>query len=218
MKKIIFTLALVAFAMSANAQWVLGGQIGLGFNGTHDDDYNIGSRSTASFAFAPKIGYQLNDKWQAGATIMFGYDVTRVYTGGADDNYDKTANLQFGIAPYARYTFGTWKNWSLFVEAQVVFGMSPESKTKSYIGGDEVGDVDNGDKATFLRLGVVPGMNYKLSDRFSMDLYLNIAKLAWNFYDTDGFDVNRFELGVSFDQKSIQNHLDLFGIGFNYSF
>jgi hypothetical protein len=217
MKKILLTLALAAFAMTANAQWVLGGQIGFNHNGVHNDNYTLGSTATTSVAFGPKIGYQLDDKWQIGATILVGYNYNRGYLG-ASDSYTSTANLQFGIAPYARYYFGEWKNWSLFAEAKCWFGMSPESTTYTYVNGNETGSVKNGDDATTLGISVVPGMNYKFSDKFSMDFYLNIAELSWNMVNTNGMDTHNFTAGVSFDSQSVNNYLNLFTIGFNYHF
>lgn len=217
MKKIILTLALVAFGMTASAQWVLGGQIGFNHNGVHNDNYTAGSTATTSVVVGPKIGYQLNDTWQIGAAILCGYDYTRNYSG-ATDTYASTGNLQFGIAPYARYNFGTWKNWTLFAEGQFVFGMSPESTTYTYVNGNEVGSVKNNDNQTIFRLGIVPGMNYKFSDKFSMDLYLNIAEISWMMINTNGMDTHDFTVGCSFTSQTITNYLNLFTIGFNYTF
>jgi hypothetical protein len=220
MKKVLIMLAFAGLAFAANAQLVLGGQIGLGLAGSHDDNYTPGlSQHTSSFVISPKIGYQVNDNWQFGALLMFGYDNLRTWNGGGEDNYDKKANLQFGIAPYARYTFGSWNKWSLFVEGQFVFGMSPETHTHTFVNGNEVGNgTDNGDKATFLRFSVVPGMNCKLSDHFSMDLYINIAELAWNALYTDVVNTHDFTFGANFTDMTINQYLNLFSIGFNYHF
>lgn len=217
MKKIFFTIALVAFAFTASAQWNLGGQIGVGHQGNHDDNFNIGSSTTATFAFSPKVGYQLSDKWQVGATVLFGFDKERNYMG-AEDTYTLTTNLQYGIAPYVRYTFGAWRNCSLFVEGQFVFGMSPETTTYSYVNGSESASVKNGDNLTFLRLGVVPGMNYKFSDHFSMDLYINVAELGWSMNYTKTRSIHNCIVGVNFNEMSAIDHLNVFGVAFNYAF
>ena len=216
MKKVVFTIALLAFAITANAQWNIGGQIGLGHNGTQDDNYTPASRNTATFAFSPKIGYQF-DNWQVGATLMLGFDKSRVYYG-AKDNYSMTTNLQYGIAPYARYTFGSWNKWSLFVEGQFVLGMSPESTTYTYANGKEVTSTPNNDEATFINLSVVPGMNLKFSDHFSMDFYLNIAKLNFNMLYTKAINSHDCYIGGSFNQQSLNDYFNLFGVGFNYMF
>ena len=216
MKKIVFTFVLAAFAMTANAQLILGGQIGVGHQGNHDDNYTLGSSATATFALSPKIGYQLSDKWQVGATVMFGFDKERNYAG-AKNTYSLKTNLQYGIAPYARYTFGAWNNWSLFVEGQFVFGASPESTTRNIVDGKEIASVKNGDNAVFYRIGVVPGMNYKFSTHFSMDLYLNVAKIGWNVYNTKTRNMHDCVMGVNFNEMSGLDYLDVFGIAFNYS-
>ena len=217
MKKILLTLALVAFGMTASAQWVMGGQIGFGHNGTHNDNYTAGSTSTTAVAVQPKLGYNLNENWQIGATIVVGYDYTRNY-GGAEDTYNSTANLQFGISPYVRYTYGIWKKWNLFVEGSFVFGMSPETTTYAYVNGNEVGNVKNGDDVTFLSVGIIPGLNCKLSDKFSLDLYLDVASLTWNMVNTNGFDTHDFSFGANLDRRTITNYLNNFRIGFNYHF
>jgi opacity protein-like surface antigen len=218
MKKVLLTLALAAFAFTANAQWIGGGQIGFNHQGIHNDNYTAGSTATTSCVLQPKVGYQLNDQWQVGATIVIGYDYNRNYTAAADNTYNSTANLQFGISPYARYTFGTWKKWSLFAEANFVFGMSPETTTYSYVNGTEVTNWKNGDDQTFLSLAVIPGMNCKLSDNFSMDLYMDVAKLSWSMINTSGFDRHDFTVGINYDPQTIDSYLSLFRIGFNYHF
>jgi hypothetical protein len=218
MKKALLTFALAAFAFTASAQWVMGGQIGFGHNGAHNDTYTAGSTSTTAVAVQPKLGYNLNENWQIGATIVVGYDYTRNYTMN-EDSYNSTGNLQFGISPYARYTYGIWKKWNLFVEGSFVFGMSPETTTHTYANGNEVGTgVKNGDDVTMLRIGIVPGLNCKLSDSFSLDLYLDVASLSWMMINTTGFDTHDFSFGANFDSRTITDYLNNFRIGFNYHF
>ena len=216
MKKVLLTFALAAFAFTASAQWIAGGQIGFNHQGAHDDNYLPGSTSATSFAVQPKVGYNLNENWQIGATIVFGYDYNRAYMG-ADNTYNSQVDLQFGISPYARYSYGVWKKWSLFVEGSFIFGMSPKSTAYNVVNGNENSTELNND-VTFLGVGLVPGMNCKLSDKFSLDLYLDVASISWSLVNRNGFSSHDFTVGANFDARTITNYLNNFRIGFNYHF
>lgn len=217
MKKALLTFALAAFAFTASAQWIMGGQIGFNHQSAHDDNYLPGSTSSTTFAVQPKVGYNLNENWQIGATIVFGYDYTRNYAG-ADNTYASWADLQIGISPYARYSYGVWKKWSLFVEGSIIFGMTPESTRYTYVNGNETGNVKMGNDVTFLGIGLVPGMNYKLSDKFSLDLYLDVASISWSLVNRNGFSSHDFTVGANLDARTINAYLNNFRIGFNYHF
>lgn len=183
----------------------------------HNDSYAIGSTSTTSFNINPKVGYQLNDQFQIGLQFVYGYTTNRTYMG-AENSYTSTPASQFGIAPYARWNFGSWKNCTLFLEGQFVFGMSPETTTHTFLNGNETTTANN-DKLTYFGLSVVPGLNYSFSEHFSMDLYLNIARLAWSMASTqNGWNSTGFDLESNLNAQDINAHLANFSIGFNYHF
>ena len=217
MKKIALTLVLAAFAFSANAQWVVGGQFGFNTNSNRDDAYSIGSTTTTSFNINPKVGYQLNDQFQIGLQILFGYQTNRAYAG-ANNTYTSTPTSQFGVSPYARWNFGNWKNCTLFLEGQFIFGTSPETTTHMFLNGNET-TIDNDDASSYLGLTIVPGMNYKFSEHFSMDLYINIARLAWRSA-TNAADWTNSGFGIesNLNAQDINTHLTNFSVGFNYHF
>lgn len=215
MKKTILTIALVAFAMAANAQWIIGGQFGVNSNSRNDGNYSAPSSSTFSFNINPKVGYQLNDNFQIGAQLVYGYTSTKSYFG-ASNTFNVTPVSQFGVSPYVRWNFGTWKNCSLFLEGSFIFGMSPESKTTNSVNGKET-TTNNNDKLTYLGINVVPGLNYSFSEHFSMDLYINVARLAWNYVSNQNKWVNNgFVVESNLNANDINSHLGNFTIGFNY--
>ena len=91
MKKIVLTLALAAFAFAANAQFVIGGQIGFNTDGgntwnrytaagTTPTEYIIPHDSYTDFVFAPKFGYNLNEKMHVGITLGFTSEVHKDYS------------------------------------------------------------------------------------------------------------------------------------------
>lgn len=218
MKKVLLTLALAAFAFAANAQYVIGGQLSVNHNGTNNGNYPVGSNATTGFEISPKVGYNLNETFQVGLQLNYAYNNTINY-GGASNTYTSNPRTQFGIAPYVRWNFATWRNCTLFVEGQLVFAMAPESKTHNYINGNEVGVVNNADDMKIFGATVIPGLNYKFSDKFSMDLYINLASLTWfSLQPNGGWNTHAWGLDANFSAQDINTHLTNFSIGFNYHF
>lgn len=216
MKKIILTLALMAFAFGANAQFVIGGNLNVNHGvTTHDDDYNFGT-TTNNISILPKVGYQLNKDMQVGVQLGWDYSYTRNYTGGGDDDYTSGANTsEIVINPYFRYNFATWKKLTFFAEANLRFGLGLETTTHTVVAGNET-TTDNGDNYISLGLGVVPGINYAFSKKFSMDIYINLASLGWSMTDGDDWGDHNWHLGVDANSQTLNAHLNNFSIGFNY--
>ena len=218
MKKILLTLALAAFAMTANAQWVLGGNIAASHINTHTTDYGTGT-TTNHFEIAPKIGYWLNDNMQIGAQIGWGYDYRRTY-GGDVDTYTSTSNTgatnqpTIIIAPYFRYNVANWKNFTVFAEAQLNVGLHLESSDYNTAGSVTT---DNGDNYTSFGLAVIPGLNYAFNDHISMDLYVNLLGCFAIFETAENWGSHAYGLGLNMDAQSLNAHLNNFSIGFNYA-
>ncbi len=102
MKKFLMTLVVAVMAISANAQFYVGG--GVGFSTSGDGDDNV-----SSFKFLPEVGYNFNDEWAAGITLGW-------------EGHDKGLPKQWTIAPYARYTFVKGKVASVFVDGGIGYG------------------------------------------------------------------------------------------------
>lgn len=92
MKKFYMALVAVMFAVCANAQIYVGGNVGISSvdNGGDDDE--------TFYKFLPEVGYKFNDDWAAG--IEFGWAKGSINVNGVA----LTAHT-FEINPYARYTF-----------------------------------------------------------------------------------------------------------------
>ena len=86
MKKVLLTLALAAFAFTANAQWVIGGTVSANHDNFHTDKYVRGA-TTTNITLLPKVGYQLNDNMQVGLLFGWTFNYERNYNG-ADDTYN----------------------------------------------------------------------------------------------------------------------------------
>ena len=247
MKKVFLTLALAAFTFAANAQFIISGSIG--FN-NHGGTYNLDLNKTESytvptdisntFVFNPTFGYQFNDKMQVGVSLSFGYNNLKEFntTGYVFDhnNYEgwtTTSTTRFAIAPYFRYNLMSWNKLTLFLQAQASFGFTPrvnyhEFSTEVSLLIPEVNKEWESDaKGTDFDLSITPGLNYALGQHCSLDLYIDLASLAYNYskettYD-DGVVANtytdhNFNIFCNTSAQTLVDHLTLFRLGFNYAF
>lgn len=231
MKKVLLTLALAAFAFTANAQFVIGGNIGFNHQGSHDDNYTAGvpaftptsnAYSTptdvnTAFKIMPKVGYQLNDKMQVGISLGIDYQYAKRWTAAASDDYASRTQMEWVFAPYFRYNVFTWKSFNVFCEASLTVGIHPKSKTTTVVGGTAT-DTDVPDNYTRFGIDITPGLNYAFSENFSMDIYVNLANIYWNMYSYDGASAHEWGFGANASAQTLQDHLGNFGIGFNYHF
>ena len=185
MKKIMMTLAAIAFAATMNAQGYIGGTLGLGFeNKLIDKD---GKDATGmSFEIKPELGYNLDDKSSVGIVLGFGMtnnsnemfkgnDVLEAIGGG--HKTDKSA-IQFTIAPYYRYKFLQFDKVDLFIDAQVGF-----IYTK----------YDEWNNTTF-NIGVRPGVAFNASDKVSFVAKLGNGLFFESSKDKDSDSRSKFGL------------------------
>ena len=111
MKKILLTLALAAFAFTANAQFVVGGNVGIDHSSRANDDYSRGTTNT-NISILPKVGYQLNDQMQVGIQLGWDYNYNRWYgasapsgaigaTDYASDSYESNPSSAIVLKPYS---------------------------------------------------------------------------------------------------------------------
>ena len=217
MKKIALTLVLAAFAMAANAQFILGGQLEFNTNGgnTHYEAiapytsaFNHPSTKTTDLRIAPTISYVLNDKMQVGLSLM--------YVTGSTVNYGTTGKFNF------------------FCEATLTFIASGRSHTHAYDNSvTPVIDVENDGPTSYsiLDFSIVPGVNYKFNDKWSADCYINLAGLAFTRTATKNYGTladpdaltstnvtTNFGLIANSSAQDLNAHLGNFSIGINYHF
>lgn len=206
----------------------------------------------------PKFGYQLDDNMQVGIKLGVEWDKTVDYsmwtmeyaTIKDFEGWEKTTQMDIVIAPYFRYNLMEIGSFNLFCEATLGFRLGLNPTIHNYnvahtdpTFGTPVAAVDKdleGYKATttIIDFRVVPGLNYKFSDNFSADLYLNIAELVfrhktektfndWNAQaglpantpaNTDETVYNENRFGFRADITNDNSINSLFSIGFNYHF
>lgn len=222
MKKVLLTLALAAFAFAANAQFVIGGQIDVNHNGNATGDF--GNTATTTFTFMPKVGYCLNDNMQIGLNFGMAYNYTRNYDGdNNNDHYFSNTGKMYLAAPYFRYNFAQWKNFKVFCEAQLALAMIPKNSWNN----NTLGTSGEGNtKTTAINFNVVPGLNYAITDHISLDVYVNLLGLYYNYVTTTttiaGTDIvdktHDYGFMANMSAETINNHFNNFTIGFNYAF
>ncbi len=188
MKKVIMTLAFAAAAVvGANAQFLIGGNVGFEYDKT--ENVTTTEDKTIGFEIAPKLGYQLNENMSVGAYVGFGYtknDWKNTVAGVTTKGDTKTTN--FNIAPYFRYNCLNFGKFTVAAEAQLGFGYS------------KTADVS---KTTAFGIQVVPFLVYNLNENWSIEAGLNFLDLGFTYAKTSD------ESGAGLpDQKTTD-----FGIG-----
>lgn len=260
MKKVLFTIALVAFAFAANAQFVVGGHIGYSTNGGNVANENVvGGTTTAwdvpadiytDFTLLPRIGYNLNEKMQVGVGFGIVYNYAKNYNsiyGGAytpaindAEDWMTTGNTNIVLAPYFRYNVLNFTDkLTLFCEAQIGFDFGGKTKYTEHAtayGGMPAVDTSyvGNTKTTTIDFTITPGLNYKINDKFSADLYIDLLGIGYSYRSMNTFvDVSaggttittettrtasNFYLLANSNAQNLGAHLTNFRLGFNYHF
>ena len=169
MKKFFMSMAAMVVAISASAQVYVGGGMGLASQKVGDSD------SKLSYKLVPEIGYQFNNKWDAGIEVGIQKgEVCKISPVG-----DATT---FTIAPYVRYAAVESKVVDLFFEGTIGYG----SVSKG--GGD------------FYEVGIKPGLAVKLSDH--VNFITKVGFLGYRGYSPDHGD-NSSTFGLNVDASNI---------------
>jgi hypothetical protein len=170
MKKFL-TLAVVALlAVSANAQKgsTYIGTSGISFWNTDENagptssgfltGFNIGTGDLkgSQFGVAPELGYFVADNMAIGASVGF------TLTNPDGDNNNITS---LGIAPYFRYFLVQKGNFGLYLQAGGQYDIN-------------FYQADGVDNLNHFNVGVLPGISYAFSDKFSA-----AASFGWLGYD-----------------------------------
>lgn len=161
MKKIILSAAMMLAAVSfANAQWFIGGSVGVQTTKNNED------ASITNYYVSPRFGYILNEKWMLG--LGLGYTGTVTKSNGLKIN----TNF-FNFAPYARYTACELGRFSLAFEGDIL-GMFGQQKAM------------NSDKIKKSRFGVqiAPVVQFDLSERVLLESRFGFASLGYQYDQT----------------------------------
>lgn len=203
MKKVLVSVvAMVAFAMTSNAQLWFGGSISASHTGGVEKNVvdpmdptkktDIDDPKSNSFGIAPKIGFGLSEKLSVGAELNFSTS-----TFGKTDKDNLTKTNSFGITPFVRYTFVEFDKFGVLAEAGLPFIFN---SGKSVVAGTST----KADPSHSFGLYVEPVLQYNVSDNFALECGLNFMSMNFTHSvakDNDddeykGVD-NRFRIGAN---------------------
>ena len=250
MKKVVFAIVAMCIGVATNAQVFLGGNLSVGTSNSYNNSTNIiGSATTETnwdgpkdlnFMFKPNIGYQFNDKWSIGVIGGFDMGKNRVVVTTPEEgtnwvDYRKetiTTSTTWQVSPYFRYATAHYGKLSFFMEYSLPFVWNTPDKIYTEID-YKVGDknthiennIDSPIKSFSWGISVVPGFNYALNSHCSVDLYVDVLKIAYrhtritNYTEGDNWSnevktyANDFFIGIT----SLANS-SMFRLGFTYTF
>lgn len=222
MKKLFITLAFVAATFFCQAQFYVGGSLGLSGTGGKTTVSSSGSELSTNdpkginFTIAPSVGYMFSDNLGAGLDFGFGFDRSKSEQDIAGTTYtNKSLKPIWGVSPYLRYVFGDFDNVKLYADVRAIFG---GNKSKTIVEGDGQSVEAVGDKESKFGIGVVPGIAYYIDDNIFINARLNLFELGYKMNkvvnDQNGVTTtkksNIYGLGV--------NNQTALSIGFYYAF
>lgn len=142
MKKILLVIVVAMTTMAANAQFWVGGSLGLNFFKADDSFSEVITR----VKIAPEVGYKLNSKWDLAVALNESFTV-----------FDGNIYNSFSVEPYARFTFAKAGIASFFVDGG--FGLGSR--------GFEGDDFFSRSRFEFY-VGFRPGVKIQLSEKVGL--------------------------------------------------
>ena len=172
MKKIIFILAITFIALTLNAQWFLGGKLGLNIT---EENVTGGNKTYVGFSIAPKWGYYFNEKFALGLNTSIGTNFNLLTSDGYNSVKSVDITVPWNISPFVRFHAFTYKKLALILEGSIGIGAQHRlSKTGS-----------NDMKVSPVTIGIgvfniTPVLGYKLTDHLQLEAGLNFLNLGYN--------------------------------------
>ena len=228
MKQILIFIVAAFITTNANAQWFLGGNVGLSVNDItenrdreNNDEHRTLKTSGFSFAIAPKSGYYFNEKFALGLSLNFQVgtslriDSWSIPVDGLrleDESKSQRRSMHYGIYPFVRYSILTYKKLSIIMEGTV--GVA-------YKQGKDVLTMKSSDAKSEIRsstigitvLNVTPIIGFNLSKHFQLEARLNLFSLGYSIDITKGETKGNADFFI--DTQNYNNVAHNFTTGFN---
>ena len=176
MKRLLIIIAIVIIANNVNAQWFLGGEIGLNVRQT-TNNYGMGSyhtRTDVGFVIAPKGGYYFNEKFAVGLGVHVGpsFEIEENHSQpNAPILGTQGYSVNWGIYPFVRFAVFSYKKFSIILEGSSGVGATHRKS----IGGME--------RTNTFRIGVfnvTPILGFNLTEHFQLEAGLHFFNLGYN--------------------------------------
>lgn len=214
MKKTFFIAILIMAAITAKAQFYIGGSLGIYENSAKNaQDKKVGF-SYLNFSVAPELGYNLSEKLDIGFSLGIQTNNRKSYHFIPDEISSKIISTGIGISPYVRYSFLKFGNFDIL--GKLAFNFT-NSTSKFY---DAVGNQNDERTSTIIGANIAPLLFYNLSDRIALYTQLNFLGLdcSKTTEKTDGDKTGSstvFNFGADTDNAVTFNQIR---IGFVYKF
>lgn len=171
MKKILLLCFVALMAVTANAQYYVGGTLGAEY-----DKVKTGGHSSdlTTLKLVPEFGYQIDKVISIGATFGLGY---------ADD--DDNELTQYEISPYIRATFAQAKSVKFFVEGALFLNHS-----KYEFDGDD----DDAFSYNTWGASVRPGFMVNVAN--NVNIIGRATMLQYGKAEKNDVDIKRWHIGI----------------------
>jgi len=209
MKKTLIILAITVIAIQVNAQWFIGGDIGVNVSNVNENrefsggEINI-NNTNAGFSIAPRFGYYFNSKFALGLSVSMGANFL-VNTSGINTKYQEYS-IRWGAFPFVRYSVFTYKKFSVILQGSTGVGGSHGFWKVENL------NTERGLNALAIRVfNISPILGFNLTDHIHLEAGLNFLNLGYNIdiikgtYYQENFKVNsiRHDFNIGFKSSSI---------------
>ena len=221
MKKALVFVATVFITVNANAQWFMGGYLGVSAKNEEESrqyDFEHYKIKTNEFGFtiAPRSGYYFNEKFALGLSLSFHVGTFHkiepsVSFNGLNGEIDTRGHtFNYGVSPFVRFSVFTYKKISIQLETSI--GIGYEEGKQSFL--HTLTDT----KSEFTHsvidinvLNVTPIVSFKLSKHFQLEAGLYFLNLGYSINIQSEPNDN---VGVSYKRTSTTHN---FNTAFNSS-
>ena len=180
MKKFFLVAAMAFFALGANAQWFVGGDVSIWSTKYDSNSLFSDQKRELEWNVSPYVGYNLSDRWAILADLSIGQTLNN---GG----YEGSHSLALKIGPFVRYTYASIGMVDFFLTGGFQYGLD-----RNY--GKSIVD----QSYNLFWVGIEPGVKLNLADRFA--LVAHIGALGYSYeegYMSDfGFNLSARTLSL----------------------
>ena len=208
MKKTLIILAITIIAIQVNAQWFIGGDIGVNVSNVNQNREYEGNElninfTEVSFNIAPRFGYYFNNKFALGLSAFLGANF-KINKSNNTTKYQEYS-VRWGAFPFVRYSVFTYKKFSIILQGNTGIGGSQGFWKVENL------NSERGLNTLAIRVfSVYPILGFNLTDHIQMEAGLNFLSLGYNIdiykgvdYDNTKVDYTKHDFNFGFKSSSI---------------
>lgn len=205
------SLGLFAQTESPNHKYIIGGEMGFGFNKNNTHYY--GDISEKSFSISPRLARRINNKWTTGFKLDYRYNKVNSHTllrtdtsGGYRIADTEGVQSTYGVGLFGRYIINPNNALKFFTQGDIDYS---QKHTKNNIDGSQGYNHMNEE----LVFGLSGGLLYDINDR--MSLTMRFGGISYTTDITSGL-----ELASEYNNNTFKSDFNLSSLklGFEYKF